>query len=866
MTESKFNHTGLRIFGPNATVGVLGKFCFDLSNNLQGETIHFTEMRSILDWIGFSVDIASLKTFFSQRALTVCAVWEALNSTVKRQRHAAAFDVLLAVHLSIMGQAPWITGSTWEDFSSCVRLAPSRAANLISRFHCAQVELDKALQDAVEHSCPIDHELVKHLISAGASLKNRNCSVDNLIPVFNDRKCEAADITLLKMLLEAGALVDEILPNGSNLGDLPFYTTDYFLLSEYASSKSESRSEELFGLVSLYSNRQKNAVTVPGILGAAQGGQESLCSYLEARLKPHDDRERKILLEVALSHACGRGLSDAVQSLVQFGVDLNIRTLLQAQQFTWRSNSWHPVIRAANAGDAGTLRILATAPSLDIAFLPENEGKKKYFQFNLSQLHYMGDDRRDQTLKALSAFAFPTSFRGELLLSAIVDIELHRDANGGPDFRYLSQLLELGLACIDRGERPNDDTKHILVRALMRGYDVRKMTYLIDLDEEIVSGLSDGTMKAIFEAILQRKDGQQETLEFFAKNVEGFRSYIQERGSSLLPKCLQCSRLHGPETGHGECEAMVTVKWLLGVGGTLTAPCCLAKLMHHADDSFMLESIRSVADANADDIYEALQESISTGRLNLAVAIIERGCPVNSPPGWSGMLTALQAACESNAPLWFMEYLIDNGADVNAPPEPVGGRTALQAACDCGAQLACISLLVDRGADVNAPAAPVWGLTALQYAARSGSMNVVGLLLDHGADVHAISGCWWNKEAYSYFRAVDLAADMSRLDMVHFLIAAGARSSQPGRTGFDGAVELVTEERNLVVARMLREYSDTHSGDPMEAERGWLRANPQACMYQGTIRGAAWVDFVEQSGGENEKDFSKKVLDLAKGI
>lgn len=876
--------------------------CFDISNHLQRELKFYRKMISLLNWIGCSVDIAPLKFFFSQNALTICATWEALISAVCDRRHRTAFDVLLSVHLSILGQAPWNTDSLWRYFPLCVKLAPSHAATLIDHYQCNQSKLDKALQCAALHGRT---ELVKQLVSASAFLKNKELQilVDGLIRYIGSRECEAADLALLETLLEAGAAVDEIRFDQMFLScqwtrpHCPRYATDYLLLRE----RQCTRSDGLCALVSSYSDRQKTAITVSGIFQAAKVGRQALRSYLKARLKPYNSQDRKKALEVALSEASGRGYAAVVQSLAHFGVDLNVSLLLETRKGTMHPMQWHPVVRAANTGEVDTLRILTTIPSIDIAFLGENVG----LQLDLCALRSMKDYQRDQILSIVSAFGLPTSIRSRILLSAMSRCRHHDQCDsrrGGPDYGFVSQLLELGVACIDRGEHPNDHTSHILVRAVTAGCDLRAMKYLLQRDHEVVSALSAGTIRALCEATFERRHGRQEMLEFFAENIEGFHSSVQENGSSLLSflaKQLSSGQVFRHASRHGECEATVTVKWLLGLGATLTAP-CLANLIGCADDSFILAWIHTVTDANADDIYAALRKSISIGWLNLAVVLIEKGAPVNNPPGWRDRNTALQEACKSNAPVWFIEFLVDNGADVNAPSASTRGHTALQAACRSGAQLrsislllnrgadvnappasdagytalqgacagkaplACINFLLDRGADVDAPVSPVRGSTALQCAAINGSMNVVGLLLDHGADVNAISGLLRVKRPCIY-RALDFAARSSRLDMVHFLLAAGARSSEPGCSGFEGAIGISTMEGNLTIARLLREHSGFHSGDPMEAERGWLQSNPHACMYKGAIQDAAWVDLVKRSrwGGRHKDDFRRHLRELA---
>lgn len=53
-------------------------------------------------------------------------------------------------------------------------------------------------------------------------------------------------------------------------------------------------------------------------------------------------------------------------------------------------------------------------------------------------------------------------------------------------------------------------------------------------------------------------------------------------------------------------------------------------------------------------------------------------------------------------------------------------------------------------------------------------MNMVGMLLDYGANVYALSGGVPKDTHFIYERAIVVAVERSRLDMVHFLITAGS--------------------------------------------------------------------------------------------
>lgn len=827
-------------------------------------------MKSIFDWIGFSVDIASLKTFFSQDTLTILAVWESLTRRVRYYRHLAAFDVLLSVRSSVTDHALQTIEASLHDLLSCITLAPNRVAMLLKAYPHNQCELDKALRQAIRQRAPM--ESLTQLISAGASLANGNprISVDDLILDFDLRALEMDDLGLVEILLKAGAVVDEPLADDHCVGwprpHAPIYVTDYILLRREQTTQIQG----LLSLISLYSDRQQTTLTVPGIFEATQGGQEQLCSYLDSRFKPYDDQERKQVLEIALSEASGEGYANVVRSLLDFGVDPDVSILSRFKSAITdlrHQNTWHPVIRAARAGDLDTLRMLVTVTNMDNAFLHEEIGS----QLDLGALRRMDISQRDQILRVLSVLDLGTFTRSKILLRALA---ANRWLYDHPDFAFVSQLLEFGLASLDYYEHLDRESPHILVDAIYRGCGVPALSFLTQLIErrgQIGPALSARTLGALAKAALRASRDRRDQFEFLAQNVEGFQSYIQENGLSLLSFFVEniawaCDREHDNPTKHSEsdCQIIVTVKWFLDLGIPLKGS-VLSKLIPHASENFIPGMTRSLDELNEVEMLDALESSISRGRLNLAVALIERGARVNGYSAWRGGRTALQEACITGAALWFIRFLLEKGAAVNAPPTSDGGFTALQAACLVGAQLSRISFLIEKGANVNAPPAPKNGSTAIQWAARQGMMNVAGLLLSHGADVNALSG--YNRDYYSkcfkfdefpdFARAIDLAAFYSRLDMVHFLAAAGARSSRPGSTGFDGAIEIATREENFAIARLLQEHADSCSGDPMEAEQVWLRANPQACMYDGRIQPASWVAFLNGKDRGSVVDFDK---------
>lgn len=770
------------------------------------------DLKLVLDWIGFQADGASLKTFFAQKDLTILATWEALNSTVMDRKHAAAFDTLLSVHVATRHTAPWVEGRTSHGLIDYLELAPNAGSKLIKTYPCDQNYLNNQLGKATRYHAPV--EVVSLLISAGASLTSdcSGASVDDFIRYLRWRCQEypGVDLSFLQHFLEGGAVVDRL-----DFGDVgwlvprhPIYTTDYLLLSEGNSAQKAS----LVSLVCSYSDRQETIVTIPGIFEASRAGPAHLRFYLNARPIPQNDRDRMQVLEIALSEASERGDVDVLHTLIQFGVDPNVRMLSKDAESRnkhgeWESSTWHPVIRAADAGKVDVLRILVAAPDIDVSLIDEQFPWLDYFDPRSRWLRELNDSKLDHILRLLSTLDFSLRTRNHVLVYGLA-FPKYGSGHCDPDFGFVNRLLKLGLASADQDHRDRENPQgHILVRALESGCGFSAFNYLVGHKMRILYGISASIISELFERVTckPRRSETYAILEFLAQKVEGFMTHVQEQKSFLLRRILQNLRSHTncPYKRYrgNKCGTMGAADWLLGLGATLDAR-DFWNLIPHTSESFMLYMIEDMSDIDVLDGSHALKSAIGQGWFNLAMALIERGVQISGlqPVLPMDHQTVLQHACGRAAPLWFIRYLINKGADVNGPPNPDGG----------------------------------W--TALQYAAGGGFMNMAELLLNRGADVNARSGRVLSSTSPGFMRAIDVAALFTRLDMVHFLIKAGARSARPGLTGFDGAIKIATEWRHLAIAALLQKHAESGREERVEAERRWLLANSHACMDNGAIR------------------------------
>jgi Ankyrin repeats (3 copies) len=127
-------------------------------------------------------------------------------------------------------------------------------------------------------------------------------------------------------------------------------------------------------------------------------------------------------------------------------------------------------------------------------------------------------------------------------------------------------------------------------------------------------------------------------------------------------------------------------------------------------------------------------------------------------------------------------------------------ETPLQAAVKTGDPIL-VQKLLDLGASVNAPPKKSKGFTALQIAAREGFVPIARTLLSAGADVNA-SG------SQNGGTALEQAALLGRVDMIHLLVQHGSLLVGPGVTQFKRAKRLATINGHQVACKLLKSLRD----------------------------------------------------------
>ncbi|KAK5049042.1 hypothetical protein LTR84_005464 [Exophiala bonariae] len=168
---------------------------------------------------------------------------------------------------------------------------------------------------------------------------------------------------------------------------------------------------------------------------------------------------------------------------------------------------------------------------------------------------------------------------------------------------------------------------------------------------------------------------------------------------------------------------------------------------------------------------------------------------------------ALTAAVDESD-LRLVEKLLSVGADVNLRLDGRRSRTPLQLAVERGLLDIAVTLL-EHGADVNAP--PYDRATALQFAAIKGYLGIAVVMVEKGADINAAPAKVGGRTA------LEGAAEHGRIDMLQFLLNAGAQVKGPGSRQYERARSFASENGHIAARRLLERH---HSQQPEHQTTG----------------------------------------------
>ncbi|KAI0401767.1 hypothetical protein F4802DRAFT_618459 [Xylaria palmicola] len=535
---------------------------------------------------------------------------------------------------------------------------------------------------------------------------------------------------------------------------------------------------KLYERLSPYSLREGTQISRPGICQSAKQGRGFLQSYLDSRAAQHPaDRTRLLELILAEQFFIEHRDIDAqvVQGLVDFGVDINLPTMITAPETLCRQ-----LVSIANrlgfTDAASSLLRLLVCQGVVIDQDSTNAAINQDDLGLLPQLADFGADIKKYGDKALCSAACFNNFEAvSWLLQAGVDINasISFKARISPSYTknaitftcYTETIIAYIISNRKRSEYWDQASTEMLAYMVHRG---AKLRYSPD------DLSSYDFLKSYIGWVHISHEAHVETLKLFLDSV----ACPEDLGTSQesLLASWQPSRYTSQSARHRD-PALDAYELLLERGCPIRRHCQLATYISYGGRR---EVIHKLLDAGA-DVNAYSQDPLLRIRYPIQAAVATK--------------------CKE-----LFDQLLRRGANVDQPAIGYYGRTALQSACElCEGErkMDMIKTLIDMGANVNAPAAESYGMTALQIAACNGYMGTALVLLEHGAEINAPPA----KEGG--YCALDAAATNGRLDMVKLLLNLAAHSYRRGTTGYAGAIDLAEESGHLAVAELIRDHIKT---------------------------------------------------------
>jgi len=161
-----------------------------------------------------------------------------------------------------------------------------------------------------------------------------------------------------------------------------------------------------------------------------------------------------------------------------------------------------------------------------------------------------------------------------------------------------------------------------------------------------------------------------------------------------------------------------------------------------------------------------------------------------------------------------MDLLLQLGALVDTPTTHLLIETPLQTAVKTGDKIL-VQKLLNLGVSVNAPPKKSEGI-----AAREGFVPIIKTLLSAGADVNAPGSGKGGT-------ALEQAAKLGRVDMIHLLVQYGSLLIGPGVAQFKRAKELATESGHHAACRLLESLRDEQFSTFNFDQRDIMRIPPR---------------------------------------
>ncbi|OTA59161.1 hypothetical protein K449DRAFT_111070 [Hypoxylon sp. EC38] len=583
----------------------------------------------------------------------------------------------------------------------------------------------------------------------------------------------------LDMILERGANVDLVWKGSAEEFTLSQLCKESTIPTNWRRTLLEQSyywDTRLFHKLLPYSKRMAGRITRPDVCLKAKQGKEALYEFLISHpIKKGFDTTAFLELILAEQFVARNGniSFDVVQGLIEFGVDLQLPSLLLSANLLLYHLVRNACAQGCDNNFTATLSLLLRSRAVIDSQILEASVEDNGLEILVILSKYGADIGRYGAAALCTAARLNNYEAVSWLIKAGVDINATITMNSRP-------LSIVALASVGRGFSPDwwcDEWYLDIDRTPGDPATCQMLEYLINHGAVLKNSPYDATAFNFLYRLLCTGYPDPflfDKVELILQSAPHIGD-LSCSGTHLLEACIN------PDFSPGEFmnQRFNIFELLIEHGAPITdSHLLLPSLIYHGGP------------------HELIQQLLATCKDINAYSRQDR----NHRSHFS--CTPLQAAAYRGDQA-LVEQLLLRDANVNQPAGGKDGETALQAACDCPKKnkVGLIQLLIDKGAEVNAPPAPERGLTALQLAAWHGDLETAVLLLHHKANPNAPA-------TGDGFCALDWAALTGRLDMVRYLLNVGALCHNRGQTGYDGAITHATNVGHFAVADLIRKYAD----------------------------------------------------------
>lgn len=895
---------------------MLARLTFECSNK------HFIDWTSddnswFWKWLGVSADLTMLRTFFSVRTPTVCALYEWLCENVRILRRPAPTRVLFEIrdtvrkNYAISDEAIFLQtaieiGSRADGMIQCAKSALERVLSPLETPSLGMTQHLKCLFmiAAAQRDIPMLRLLVGFVTSSDDKTKFRGDAATALLALvirqLHDWDIEEAEsdnsIADYIGLLIQGGILSPRLPAWCCCDDrpqVPIRNCESLTFDELIMMSPPTKRANLYSMILPWSNDHKIFISRAGIFDASMDGAPGLLSYLQS-CKKNQGFDVHAIMQECLLFASRMNDTDTASALLGLGTDPEVGLLSKNHERYYKGVlPWNPMIVAAAAGNLEMLDLLSKR--VNLASFVQRAPIYEIIQVEDAQKRYgVPTGRELRRLENLQRHCLYSRTRISDDASSHVTLPLDSTScddsfwtpnprSEGPDRaffiedkRRIDTLRWIQDITMALGIEQSLD-KEIIKAALIVGPVANTArcwhTTYHPCDVLLLEGLVDANIDYSEDGmdLLQlsiRAQCSLKIVEFLlSKGLRVHSRTATHSGNTMLHDALLSQ----------SPDRLQIVKLLLREGADYT---------HSGQGLTVLEaSLRDYCFCERQDSLELFTHLFELGapvlpwsrpRLQAPKTMIHTLLELGSEDGL--ILRVLDAGAELNAPescrhpesidrrpplqmaiLQGRERLaqefIMRGADVHTRSGPLScGSTALQLACSMRRSLQFIQNLVElQGANVDETPRRKYDATALQHAARSGSLSVAELLLAYGSDINAFSGEFWGHRKPHRYRALDAAAERGRLDMVEFLLKAGGRSASDG---LGGAIRLAKENGHFAVLSVLQDWEKEHGSRIMIEEAEWQQQNPDSArvLLETRSKNDFSGDSTSESGGSLEED------------